>query len=391
MRVAIVHDWLTTWAGAEGVLERLLTLLPQADLYAVIDTLPAEFRAGLLGRTPRTTVLQRTPRLAEHYRTLLPLMPMAITAWDFRGYDLIVSSSHAVAKNVTVPKGVRHVCYCHTPMRYAWDLENAYLDTSGIRGLKAWVARQVLSRLRDWDRRGADGVTEFVANSSYIAARIRRCYGRQSVIVHPPVATDLFVPGQAPRSTTFVTSGRVVQYKRVDLLVEAFRMRPNERLVVVGDGPARAAIAATAPPNVQFTGRLPLPALRAHLQSARAFLFAAEEDFGITPLEAQACGTPVIAFGRGAATETIRGLDQAMPTGVFFGAQTPNAVVRAIDDFQAHREQITPEACRGNALRFSTPRFDQGMRRVLGLADEVRVSGDVPAASSEERGPVAER
>lgn len=379
MRVAVVHDWLTTWAGAEGVLERLLTLLPEADLYTVIDTLPAEYRAGLHGRTPKTTFLQHIPRLAEHYRTLLPLMPMAIKAWDFSGYDLIVSSSHAVAKNITVPTGVRHVCYCHTPMRYAWDLENAYLDTSGFHGLKAWAARRLLSQLRDWDRRGADGVTDFVANSCYIAARIRRCYGRDSIVVHPPVATDLFTPGNASRTTTFVTSGRVVQYKRVDLLVDAFRMRPSEHLVVIGEGPARAAIAATAPPNVQFTGRLPLPALRAHLQTARAFLFAAEEDFGITPLEAQACGTPVIAFGRGAATETIRGLDHATPTGVFFGAQTPNAVVRALDAFHAHGGQITPEACRTNALRFSTPRFDHGMRRVLGLTDDESVFSETRA------------
>jgi glycosyltransferase involved in cell wall biosynthesis len=368
MRVAIVHDWLTTWAGAECVLQRLLTLMPNADLYSVIDTLPDEYRDGLVGRTPRTTLLQNMPKVAENYRFLLPLMPMAIKAWDFSGYDLVVSSSHAVAKGITVPRGVRHVCYCHTPMRYAWDLENAYLDTSGYRGPKAWAARQVLSQLRNWDRRTASGVTEFIANSSYISARIKRCYGRESVVVHPPVDTDGFTLNSAPRATNFVTAGRIVQYKRIDLLVEAFRMRPNERLIVIGDGPGRAGIAAGAPPNVHFTGRLPLPQLRAHLQSARAFLFAAEEDFGITPLEAQSCGTPVIAFGRGAATETIRGLDHHTPTGVFFGAQTPNAVVRALDDFYAHETDITAAACRDNAQRFATPRFDSGMRDVLGLA-----------------------
>jgi len=369
MRVAIIHDWLTTWAGAECVLERLLTLMPQADLYSSIDVLPAEYRAGLLGRTPRTTMLQHMPHLAEHYRVLLPLMPMAIKAWDFSGYDLIVSSSHAIAKGITVPKGVRHVCYCHTPMRYAWDLESAYLDTSGFRGPKAWAARQVLSQLRNWDRRSADGVTEFVANSSYIAARIKRCYGRESVVVHPPVDTDSFTLGAAPRAATFVTAGRIVQYKRVDLLVEAFRLRPNERLIVIGDGPARPEIAAGAPPNVHFTGRLPLPELRTHLQAARAFVFAAEEDFGITLLEAQSCGTPVIAFGRGAATETIRGLGHDTPTGVLFGAQTPHAVVRALDDFCAHESEITAEACRENALRFAIARFDRGMRDVLGLSE----------------------
>lgn len=369
MRVAIIHDWLTTWAGAECVLERLLTLMPQADLYSSIDVLPAEYRAGLVGRTPRTTMLQHMPRLAENYRMLLPLMPMAIKAWDFSGYDLIVSSSHAIAKGITVPKGVRHVCYCHTPMRYAWDLESSYLDTSGFRGPKAWAARQVLAQLRNWDRRSAAGVTEFIANSSYIAARIKRCYGRESVVVHPPVDTEGFTPGASPRATTFVTAGRIVQYKRIDLLVEAFRLRPNERLIVIGDGPARPEIAAGAPPNVHFTGRLPLSELRQHLQAARAFLFAAEEDFGITPLEAQSCGTPVIAFGRGAATETIRGLGHETPTGVFFGAQTPHAVVRALDDFYAHESEITAEACRENAQRFATARFDSGMRDVLGLAE----------------------
>ena len=367
MRVAIVHDWLTTWAGAECVLERLLTLLPQADLYSVIDTLPAQYRDGLVGRTPRTTYLQHVPHLAENYRMLLPLMPMAIKAWDFSAYDLIVSSSHAVAKGITVPPGVRHVCYCHTPMRYAWDLENAYLNTSGFSGPKAWAARQVLSLLRAWDRRSSAGVTEFIANSSYIAARIKRCYGRESVVVHPPVDTNAFTLNNAPRTTNFITAGRIVQYKRIDLLVAAFRMRPNEQLIVIGDGPERHALAAGAPPNVHFSGRLPLPEMRAHMQSARAFLFAAEEDFGITPLEAQACGTPVIAFGRGAATETIRGLDAEAPTGVFFGAQTPNAVVRALDDFDAYGSVITADACRNNAMRFATSRFDHGMRDVLGL------------------------
>jgi glycosyltransferase involved in cell wall biosynthesis len=367
MRVAIVHDWLTTWAGAECVLERLLTLLPQADLYTVIDTLPAKYRGGLLGRRPRTTYLQHMPKLGDHYRMLLPLMPMAIKSWDFSGYDLIVSSSHAVAKGVTVPNGVRHVCYCHTPMRYAWDLERAYMTTSGFSGLKAWAARQVLSQLRDWDCRSSAGVTEFVANSAYVADRIERCYGRDSVVVHPPVDTKAFALNDAPRSANFMTAGRIVQYKRVDVLVEAFRTRPNERLIVIGDGPGRSAMEAGAPSNVHFTGRLPLPEMRAQMQSARAFLFAAEEDFGITPLEAQSCGTPVIAFGRGAALETIRGLDHATPTGVFFDAQTPNAVVQALDGFNAHRAEITADACRNNAMRFSTARFDDGMRNVLGL------------------------
>ena len=367
MRVAIVHDWLTTWAGAEVVLERLLALLPQADLYSTIDILPAEFRAGLRGRVPRTTALQHLPLLHQNYRMLLPLMPVAIKAWDFSGYELIVSSSHAVAKGVTVPKGVRHVCYCHTPMRYAWDLEHAYMDASGYRGAKAFAAHMVLARLRSWDRRTASGVTTFVANSHHIAARIKRCYGRDSVVVYPPVDVDGFVCNDVPRTGPFITAGRIVQYKRLDLIVDAFRLRPNDRLTVIGDGPGRAAIEVGAPPNVQFTGRLPIGELRQHMQSARGFLFAAEEDFGIAPVEAQACGTPVIAFGRGGAVATICGLDHATPTGVFFGAQTPHAIARGIAEFTANEHRITAAACRANAQRFSSARFNSEMRAVLGL------------------------
>ena len=367
MRVAIVHDWLTTWAGAEMALQRLLYLLPDADLYASIDILPAQYRDGLHGRVPRTTALQRLPKavLETKYRTLLPLMPLAIKSWDFSAYDLILSSSHAIAKGITVPAGVRHLCYCYSPMRYAWDLENAYLETSDIRGVKAWLARRVLSRLRAWDRRTSDSVTEFIAISSYISERIRRCYGRDSIVVYPPVDTQRFTIGSAPRSRVFVTAGRIVQYKRVDLLVDAFRQRPDDRLIVIGDGPARETIEATAPANVQFTGRLPFDEMRAHMQSARAFLFAADEDFGIAPLEAQACGTPVIAYGRGGATETIRGLDAAQPTGVFFAAQTPHAVLRALAEFEANEARFSADACRANAERFTDIPFDRGILAAL--------------------------
>jgi len=380
MRVAIVHDWLTTWAGAERVLERMLTLLPNADLYSTIDVLPDGFRTGLQGRTPQTTALQHLPALQAHYRSLLPLMPFAIRAWDFSAYDLILSSSHAVAKGVRVPRGVRHVCYCHTPMRYAWDLQSSYLQSSGFGSVKAWAARRVLSRLRDWDRRTSDSVNEFVANSSFISERIRRCYGRDSVVIYPPVNLRAFPLGAEPRGGSFVTAGRLVQYKRVDVMLEAFRMRPTEHLTVIGDGPLRAQLEASAPPNVSFVGRLPHDAMLRHLQRAKAFLFAAEEDFGIAPLEAQACGTPVIAYGRGAATETIVGPRSAAPcTGIFFDAQTPHAIVRAIDEYHEHRSSISAAACRTNAARFDTVHFDAALCAILGLptdpAAALRTSG----------------
>lgn len=356
-RVALVHDWLDTWRGGENVLAELLQIYPQADLFALVDFLPDALREGLGGRRAATSFLQRLPGARRHFRAFLPLFPRAVESLDVSGHELVISSSHAVAKGVRTGAGQLHVCYCHTPMRYAWDLRDAYLAASGI-AARPWapLVRRVLDRLREWDRRSSERVDAFVANSAFIRSRIRRCYGRDATVIAPPVDTGYFTPGGA-RGDYFFTASRWVPYKRVDVIVAAFRELPAERLIVAGDGPEATRVRAAAGPNVEFVGEVPRERLRELLRGARAFLFAAEEDFGILPVEAQAVGTPVVALARGGALETIRGQDDAAPTGVFFDAQTPSAVADAVRGFAAAAARIRPEACRANAERYSAERF----------------------------------
>jgi glycosyltransferase involved in cell wall biosynthesis len=356
-RVALVHDWLDTWRGGENVLAELLRIYPQADLFALVDFLPDALRARLLGRHAVTSFLQRLPGARRHFRAFLPLFPSAIESLDVSAYDLVVSCSHAVAKGVRTRADQLHICYCHTPMRYAWDLRDQYLEVSG-HAARPWApaVRHMLDRLREWDRRTSDRVNAFVANSEFIRARIRRCYGRDATVIAPPVDTDFFTPG-SDRRDGFVTASRWVPYKRVDVIVAAFRELPAERLVVVGDGPEAARVRAAAGPNVVFAGEVSRERLRELLRGARAFLFAAEEDFGILPVEAQSVGTPVIAYGRGGVLETVRGLDDPAPTGVFFAEQTPAAVASAVCSFAAAASRFGPETCRANAECFSAQRF----------------------------------
>ena len=356
-RVALVHDWLDTWRGGENVLAEMLRIYPQADLFALVDFLPDAVRQRLQGRRAVTSFLQRLPGARRHFRACLPLFPRAVESLDISGYDIVLSSSHAVAKGVRTRPDQLHICYCHTPMRYAWDLREQYLEASGLAaGPRGAIARRMLDRLREWDRGASDRVSAFVANSEFIRARIKRCYGRDSTVIAPPVDTDFFTPGGV-RGDDYVTASRWVPYKRVDLIVSAFRELPERRLVVVGDGPDAARVRAAAGPNIEFVGEVARERLRELLRGARAFLFAAEEDFGILPLEAQAVGTPVIAFGRGGVLETVRGLDDRAPTGVFFVEQTPAAIANAVRHFEADAPRIRPEACRTNAERFSAERF----------------------------------
>ncbi|APZ42832.1 glycosyltransferase family 4 protein [Acidihalobacter ferrooxydans] len=358
-RVALVHDWLTVYAGAERVLEQLLALYPEADLFAVCDFLPEDQRGFLGGRTPHTTFIQHLPGAQRRYRSYLPLMPLAIEQLDLSGYDLVISDPHAVAKGVLTGPHQLHVSYVHTPMRYAWDLQHQYLRESGLdRGLKGALARYALHRLRQWDLRAAAGVDVFVANSRFIARRIRKTYRREAEVVYPPVDVARFA-FQADKDDYYLTASRLVPYKRVNLIVEAFARMPDKRLLVVGDGPERSKIEhlAAGRPNIEMRGHVPSEELAGLMARARAFVFAAEEDFGIAPVEAQACGTPVIAYGRGGALETVRGLDAEAPTGVFFDAQTPEAIIKAVRRFEREGAVIRPEACRRNAERFSTQRF----------------------------------
>ena len=359
MRIAIVHDWLVTYAGAERVLEQILLLYPEADLYAVCDFVPEAERAFLQGRTPRTTFIQRLPWARRKYRGYLPLMPLAIEQLDLSGYDLVISSSHAVAKGVLTGLDQLHLSYVHSPLRYAWELQHQYLREARLtRGLKSWLARWQLHKLRIWDQRTVHGVDHFAGNSHYIKRRIRKAYGRDASVVYPPVAVDSFALQRA-KQDFYLTASRMVPYKRMELIVRAFARMPSRKLVVIGDGPERKAIAAAARghANIELRGRVEDAELAAAMGAARAFVFAAEEDFGIAPLEAQACGTPVIAYGRGGVAETIRGLDAAQPTGVFFDEQTEDALIAAVERFEREGHVITPQACRANAERFSPERF----------------------------------
>ena len=385
LRVAVVHEWLESYAGSERCLEQILAVVPNADLFAVVDFLPDDQRAFLGGRRPRTSFVQRLPFARRAFRAYLPLMPLAVEQLDLSGYDLVVSSSHAVAKGVLVGPDALHVCYCHSPLRYAWDLQHEYLREAGLEGgPRSLVVRWLLHRLRMWDARSADGVDVFVANSAFVARRIRRAYRRDATVVAPPVDVEAFTPGGV-RGDYYVTASRFVPYKRVPMIVEAFRALPNRRLVVIGDGPERDAVRRAAGPNVELLGHQPREALRGWLRGARAYLFAAVEDFGISPLEAQACGTPVIAYGGGALPETIPGLDAAAPCGVLYDEQTAAGLRAGIAAFEAAADRVTSAACRRNAERFSAPRFRAEFLRLLdrSLARYERAGAVAPSPSEE--------
>lgn len=356
-RVAIVHEWLVTYAGSERVLEQMLAVYPDADLFAVCDFLPPDERRFLAGRPVRTTFVQKLPLARSRYRGWLPVMPFAIEQLDLTGYDLVVSSSHAVAKGVLTGPDQLHVCMCYSPIRYAWDLQHQYLRQAGLGwGPRGLAARWLLHRLRDWDARSANGVDAFAAISEFVGRRIEKTYRRDSTVVYPPVDVDRFTPA-GERGDYYVTASRFVPYKCVDLIVEAFREMPDRRLIVIGDGPQMPMVRARATDNVTLLGHQPFPELLRWLRGARAYLFAAIEDFGIAPLEAQAVGTPVIAYAGGALPETVPGLDARRPCGVLYDQQTPAGIRDAVRRFEREGGRISPDACRENALRFSPDRF----------------------------------
>jgi glycosyltransferase involved in cell wall biosynthesis len=359
MKVAFVHDWLVTYAGAERVLEQMLQVLPQADVYSLIDFMPPDEREFLQGRQVGTSFLQRLPWARTRYRSYLPLMPLAVEQFDLSSYDLVVSSSYAVAKGVLTGPDQLHLCMCYSPMRYAWDLQHQYLREAGLeRGFRSLMVRRLLHGIRMWDARTATGVDEFMAISRFVARRIRKVYRRESTVIYPPVDTESFTPDwKTAREPFYLTASRIVPYKRIDLIAEAFAGMPERTLVIIGDGPDAGRVRRRAAPNIHLLGRQPQRVLLDHLRRTRAFVFAAEEDFGIAPLEAQACGTPVIAYHKGGSVETIRGLDRAQPTGVFFNEQTVSSIQGAVATFEREAERIVPADCHENALRFGADRF----------------------------------
>jgi glycosyltransferase involved in cell wall biosynthesis len=372
-RVAIVHEWLVTYAGSERVVRELLAIFPDADLFALVDFMNEEDRKKFNGKVAKTSFIQKLPFAAKKFRGYLPLMPLAVEQFDLSAYDLVISSSHAVAKGVLTGPDQVHICYCHTPIRYAWDLQHQYLEQSGLtRGLKSVFARLVLHYIRQWDSRTPNGVDAFVANSAYIARRIKKVYGRDAHVIYPPVDVEAF-PMVREKQDFYVAASRFVPYKRMDLIVDAFNAMPDRKIIVLGDGPEWNRIRAKAGPNVTMLGYQGDLVLRDHLQQARAFVFAAEEDFGIMPVEALACGTPVIAFGRGGVAESVRARGNRQnlpPTGTFFDAQTVPALIDAIGRFE--QESIKPQDCRDRAEAFSAQVFRSAFRELVEEVSEVQ-------------------
>ncbi|GBH23849.1 glycosyltransferase family 4 protein [Burkholderia vietnamiensis] len=358
LRVAIVHDWLVTYAGAERVLEQFIACFPDADLFSLVDFL--DDRAFVRGKPVTTSFIQKLPFARTKYRSYLPLMPLAIEQLDVSDYDLVISSSHAVAKGVLTGPDQLHISYVHSPIRYAWDLQHQYLEQSNLtHGPKSLLARMILHYIRNWDTRTANAVDGFIANSAFIARRIRKVYHRDAAVIFPPVDVDGFSLNDV-KDDFYLTASRMVPYKKIDLIVEAFSRTPERKLVVIGDGPEMQKIRAKAGPNVEIMGYQPFAVLHDRMRRAKAFVFAAEEDFGISVVEAQACGTPVIAYGKGGALETVlEPTSHAHPTGLFFDEQTPHAIVAAVDEFERAPQRFAPRACRANAERFSADTFRQ--------------------------------
>ena len=387
-RMAIVHDGIHVYGGAERVLEQLIACFPSADLFAAYVTLSPSELSFLQGKLVATTPFQKLPRLKRWHRHYFVLLPLMIEQLDLGKYDVVISSSYLVAKGVLVGPDQLHISYVHSPMRYAWDMQHEYLR--GMSGLKGLLVRLGLHYLRLWDGRVA-GVDAFVTNSDFVARRLRRVYNRGAAVIYPPVDTQQFgvAFGEDDREAFFVTVSRLVPYKRVDFLVEAFtEAMPELRLVVIGDGPDLARVRAKAGPNVTVMGRQSHEVVRNHLQRATGFVYAAEEDFGIAAAEAQACGTPVIAYARGGVREIVRGLDHPLPTGTFYAERTPQALRLAIDQFFAERARIRASACRANAERFAASRFRAEFRSfVIGRLEQFRRELDAvePATRFEPR------
>ncbi|EPF0313179.1 glycosyl transferase family 1 [Enterobacter cancerogenus] len=364
-KISLVHEWLLSYAGSEQVSSAILHAFPEAELFSVVDFLTEEQRKKFLGKHATTSFIQKLPKAKKYYQKYLPLMPLAIEQLDLSEADIIISSAHSVAKGVITGPDQLHISYVHSPIRYAWDLQHQYLRESGLNtGVKGWLAKWFLHKIRIWDYRTAHGVDHFIANSQYIARRIKKVYGREASVIYPPVDVENFEVNNEKQDYYF-TASRMVPYKRIDLIVEAFSQMPDKKLIVIGDGPEMKKIQSKVKDNVTLLGYQPFSVLKEHMQNAKAFVFAAEEDFGIIPVEAQACGTPVIAFGKGGALETVRPVGVENPTGIFFGQQTVTSLRDAVDEFEKTQSLFTPNACRENAERFSRARFDQEFRNFV--------------------------
>jgi glycosyltransferase involved in cell wall biosynthesis len=354
-KTAIVHDWLVNYAGAERCVESFVNIWKDADIYTLVDFLNDEERNIILkGKRTKTSFVQSLPFAGKHHRQYLPLFPLAIEQFDLSEYNIIISSSHAVAKGVLINPDQLHITYCHTPMRYAWDLHHQYLKEANLeKGLKAFYVKRVLHRMRIWDVISSSRVNYFIANSKFVARRIEKTYRREADVIYPPVDTDKFTLNKK-KDNYYLIASRFVPYKRVDLVVEAFSKMPDKKLLVIGDGPQEKKISALAGKNIEFIGYQQPDALKKYLQEARAFVFAAEEDFGITVVEAMACGTPVIALNRGGTAETVIN----NKTGIHICEQSVRGITEAVKTFEQNSTYFDPEYIRRHSEQFSRQIFE---------------------------------
>lgn len=358
LKTAIVHEWFVNYAGSEKVVESFTNIWKDADVFALVDFLDHKQREIILkGKHANTSLIQKLPFAKKKHRNYLPLFPLAIERLDLSEYDLIISSSHSVTKGIKMKPSQLHISYCHSPMRYAWDNAELYLNQANMsKGLKGLVAKSVINYLRKWDLKTASRPNFLVANSKFISKKIKRIYDRDSIVIYPPVDVNKFNCIKEKKDY-YLTASRMVPYKRVDLIVEAFSGMKNKWLKVIGNGPELNRIKNLAASNIEFLGYKEDQELKDLMQHAKAFVFAAEEDFGITVVEAMACGTPVVALNKGGTAETV--LNQK--TGILFESQTTESIKRAIVEFEEKGNLFNPEIISGHAQQFSRNIFEKRM------------------------------
>lgn len=371
MKKALIHDWYTVYGGAERCVESFTNIWDDFDHFSLIDDLSDSQRDLILkGKKTNNSFIQKLPFWKKKYRTYLPLFPFAIEQFDLSDYELILSSSSSVAKGVLTTPSQLHIAYVYSPVRYAWDLYHQYLKESKLdSGIKGLLARYFLFKLRAWDFSTTNRPDHYIAISQYVAKRIKKVYNKESIVIYPPVDTDSFTL-TTETSDYYITCSRMVPYKKIDLIVEAFS-KTNKKLIVIGDGPDFKKIKKLASSNVELKGYVEKEEMLDMIKRAKAFIFAAEEDFGIAPIEAQACGVPVIAYGKGGALETIIGVssdekfDNKSVTGIFFKEQTSFSLLEAVNYFEKNETSFDRKVIRKNAERFSKNRFEKEFKETI--------------------------
>lgn len=358
LKTAIVHDWFAGYAGSERVVESLTNIWNESDVYVLFSFLNAEERRIIIKDNPLHTSFLQKIASSKNYRNFLPLFPLAVESFDFSPFQLVISSSHAVAKGAKTNNDQLHICYCHTPIRYVWDLREQYLNQANLKsGLKGWVANKILNYMKKWDLKTKDRPDYYVANSRYIAERIKRIYNIEAEVIYPPVDTEKF-KCEPVKENYYLTASRFVPYKKIDLIAETFTGMPEKKLIIIGEGPEERKIKSKSGKNIEFVGFKTAGELSGFMQKAKAFVFAAEEDFGIVVIEALSCGTPVIALNKGGSAETVINNQY----GILFDEQSPASLTGAVKKFENNESRFNSADLSGYAKNFSRKIFEEKMR-----------------------------